>query len=127
MRRSAAGLPELGPSDALLREFDAAKRALVGGGMKPDVAHAAAARRVDYRERFMAEIRASAAAMASLRRVVADAKAGDLYLMCMCPWRTREEACHTYLLLELARELDPALRLLPEPAPRARSGLNRAR
>jgi hypothetical protein len=38
--------------------------------------------------------------------------------MCMCPYRTRGEACHTYLLLELARELDPALTILPEPRPR---------
>jgi hypothetical protein len=40
--------------------------------------------------------------------------------MCMCPYRTPGEACHTYLLLELARELDAGLTILPEPPPRAR-------
>jgi hypothetical protein len=38
--------------------------------------------------------------------------------MCMCPYRTPGRACHTYALLDLARELDPSVRELPEPAPR---------
>jgi hypothetical protein len=52
--------------------------------------------------------------------VVEEARSGDVYLMCMCPYRTPGEACHTYLLLELARELDAGLTILPEPPPRAR-------
>ena len=58
--------------------------------------------------------------MQALRTIVEEARSGDVYLMCMCPYRTQGEACHTYLLLELARELDPDLALLPEPALRPR-------
>jgi hypothetical protein len=38
----------------------------------------------------------------------------------MCPYRTAGDACHTYVLLDLARELDPALTILPEPRPKRR-------
>jgi hypothetical protein len=55
-----------------------------------------------------------------LRTILEEAARGDLYLMCMCPYRTPGEACHTYLLLELARELVPSLEILPEPPPRRR-------
>jgi hypothetical protein len=89
--------------------------------MDADRAHAEAGRLVDYRARFIHEIRQSPAAMGALRAVVAEARTRDLFLMCMCPYRTREEACHTYLLLDLARELDPALPLLPEPRPRGQT------
>jgi uncharacterized protein YeaO (DUF488 family) len=119
MRTGTTGYPELGPSPALLTEFTARKRELVKRGRPSEVAHAETARLIDYRRRYRAEIRASAAARAALRKVVDEARERDLYLMCMCPYRTREQACHTYLLLELARELDPTLRLLPEPHPRA--------
>src|SRR5262245_2890435 len=120
MRRGGAGLAALAPSEALLTEFLAKKRALIASGRSPDAAHVEASRLIDYRRRFRAEIRSSPGALAALRRVVAEAAAGDLYLMCMCPYRTPESACHSYLLLELARELDPAVKLLPEPAPRPR-------
>ena len=43
--------------------------------------------------------------MAALRRIVEEARSADVYLMCMCPYQTAGGACHTYLLLELAREL----------------------
>ena len=79
-----------------------------------------ACRRIDYRARFVAKIRASAPAMRALRQVVDRARRDDLFLMCMCPYETPERACHTYLLLDLARELDPTLPLLAEPGPRAR-------
>ena len=118
MRSGSSGYPELGPSPALLAEFVARKKALVAQGRPADRAHAETARLIDYRRRYRAEIRKSAAGRAALRRVVDEARERDLYLMCMCPYRTREQACHTYLLLELAHELDPKLRLLPEPAPR---------
>jgi hypothetical protein len=121
MRRGGRGLAVLGPSEGLLRDFQAEKRALERAGRTAAVAHAEASRRVGYRDRYLREIRGSAAAMAALGDVVARARQGDLYLMCMCPYRTRGRACHTYLLLDLARELDPALRLLPEPAPKSRS------
>jgi len=120
MRRGAAALAVLAPSEALLADFIAKKRALVETGRDRHAAHAEACRLIDYRARFRQEIRSRPGAMAALRRLVQDAAAGDLYLMCMCPYRTRESACHTYLLLELARELDPTVALLPEPAPRPR-------
>ena len=38
---------------------------------------------------------------------------------CACArYRTPGRACHTYALLDLARELDPTVRELPEPTPR---------
>lgn len=120
MRRGTAGLAVLAPSEALLADFLAKKRALVAAGRDAEAAHAEACRLIDYRSRFRQEIRASPGAMAALGRLVREAATGDLYLMCMCPYRTRESACHTYLLLELARELAPGLRLLPEPVPTPR-------
>jgi Active DUF488-N3 subclade len=120
MRRGGAGLVALAPSEGLLAEFLAKKRALVASGRSPDAAHAETSRLIDYRRRFREEIRSSPEAMAALRQVIEDAATGDLYLMCMCPYRTPESACHSYLLLELARELDTRVKLLPEPAPRSR-------
>ena len=126
MRSGTAGLKALAPSAELLAAFQAQKRALAAAGMRPGQAQAKAGRLVRYRERFRREIRSSRDARTALREVVALAKAGDLYLMCMCPWKTPGKACHTYLLLELARELEPRVRLLPEPAPR-RAGAGAAR
>ena len=118
MRQGAGGLKALAPSPELLAAFVAEKRGLVKDGLDADRAHAEASRRAEYRTRFRAEIRSNPAALDALRQVVAESKVGDLYLMCMCPWRTRDEACHTYLLLDLARELDPSVAILPEPTPR---------
>jgi len=126
MRSGTAGLKALAPSAELLAAFQAQKRVLAAAGMRPGQAHAEAGRVVRYRERFRREIRSNPEARAALRDVIALAKAGDLYLMCMCPWKTPGKACHTYLLLELARELEPRVRLLPEPAPR-RAGAGAAR
>jgi hypothetical protein len=121
MRAGAGGLKVLAPSAALLRDFLAAKRALVRQGMAPDAAHAAAHRRLGYRERYLAELRARSGAIAALRGLLDEARTRDVYLMCMCPYRTRGRACHTYALLDLARSLDPRLRRLPEPVPRGQA------
>ncbi len=117
MRSGAGGLKLLAPSAALLAEFLAAKRALVRQGLAADAAHAAAHRELGYRDRYLAELRARPGATGALRRVIDEARTRDVYLMCMCPYRTRGRACHTYALLDLAREVAPELRRLPEPAP----------
>jgi hypothetical protein len=118
MRAGAGGIKALAPSAALLAEFQARKRALVRAGAAPDAAHEAAHRAMDYRRRYLEEIRARPAALPALRQLIAEAHDRDVYLMCMCRYRTPGRACHTYALLELARELDPRVRYLPEPAPR---------
>jgi hypothetical protein len=51
--------------------------------------------------------------MQALRTLVEEARSADVYLMCMCP--TARGACHTYLLLDLARELDAGLTLTRAP------------
>lgn len=117
MRSGTAGLKALAPSAELLAAFQAQKRALTAAGIRPGRAHVDASRAIRYRDRFRREIHSNPKARAALREVIAQAKAGDLYLMCMCPWKTPGKACHTYLLLELARELEPGVRLLPEPVP----------
>ena len=127
MRLGTAGLKVLAPSTRLLQAFAGRKRALEKTGLQADEAHARASRETDYRRRYLDEIRAKPVALRALRELIAESRAGDVYLMCMCPYRTREEACHTYLLLDLARELDPSVRLLPEPAPRAARGPRRRR
>jgi uncharacterized protein YeaO (DUF488 family) len=118
MRAGAGGVKVLAPSDELLAEFLARKRALMQAGTAADAAHSAAHQAMDYRERYLAELRARPDALAALRQLIAEARTGDVYLMCMCAYRTRGRACHTYALLDLARELDPQVRELPEPAPR---------
>jgi hypothetical protein len=110
MRRGAAGLKALAPSVELLEEFERARKRLDGD-------RAAAARAVDYARRFTSEIRRSTSSMEALRSLVAEAATRDVYLMCMCPYRTPGRVCHTYLLLDLARELAPDLPLADEPAP----------
>ena len=88
-------------------------------GAAADAAHAEAHRTLGYRERYLAEIRGPAGrarrAPPAHRRVP---RPRDVYLMCMCRYQTPGRACHTYALLDLARELDPTVRELPEPAPR---------
>jgi hypothetical protein len=118
MRAGTAGIKALAPSDALLAEFQARKRALVRTGTPPDQAHAAAHRAMGYRERYLDEIKGRPAGLAALRQLLAEARGADVYLMCMCPYRTPGRACHTYALLDLAQELDPRVKELPEPAPR---------
>jgi hypothetical protein len=120
MRAGTAGVKVLAPSDALLGEFQARKRALRRAGATSDAAHATAHRAMGYRERYLEEIRARPGALPALRQLIADARTADLYLMCMCAYRTPGRACHTYALLDLARELDPSLRELPEPKPGVR-------
>jgi hypothetical protein len=80
---------------------------------------------MDYRERYLEEMRARPGALAALRQLIAESRTCDVYLMCMCAYRTPGRACHTYALLDLARELDPTVRELPEPAPR-RAGTSKS-
>ena len=118
MRAGAAGIKALAPSVELLTEFQERKRALVRAGTAPEAAHRGAHEAMGYRARYLAEIKARPGALAVLQALIAEARAGDVYLMCMCPYRTPGRACHTYALLDLARELDPKMRELPEPVPR---------
>ena len=110
MRAGTAGIKALAPSAELLEEFQARKRTLIRTGTPADAAHAEAHRALGYRERYLAEIRARPDALAALRALVAEAHTGDVYLMCMCAYRTPGRACHTYALLDFARELDPGVR-----------------
>jgi hypothetical protein len=119
MRAGRVGLKALAPPPDLFEDFRREKAALRKTGLDASRLHAQTFGRVRYRERYLDAIRASAEAMAALRAIVEEARAGDVYLMCMCPYRTPGEACHTYLLLELAREVDAGLTILPEPRPRA--------
>jgi DNA invertase Pin-like site-specific DNA recombinase len=118
MRAGAGGVKALAPSADLLAEFQARKRALVRAGARAEAAHAEAHGAMGYRARYLAEVKARPGALGALRELLAEARAGDVYLMCMCSYRTPGRACHTYALLDLARELDPTVRQLPEPAPR---------
>jgi hypothetical protein len=120
MRAGRAGLKELAPPPDLFADFQREKVALRRPGQDTAGLHAETFRRVRYRERYLRHIRASAESMAALRAIVDEARSGDIYLMCMCSYRTPGEACHTYLLLELARELAPTLEILSEPRPRLR-------
>ena len=121
MRAGAGGVKALAPSDELLAEFQERKRALVRAGAAPDMAHSAAHREMGYRGRYLGEIKTRPDALPALRQLIVEARTGDVYLMCMCPYRTPGRACHTYALLDLARELDPTVRELPEPAPRGQA------
>jgi hypothetical protein len=118
MRAGTSGIKALAPSPELLGDFQAKKRALVRAGKAADAAHAEAHRALGYRERYLAEIKARPEALAALRALIAEARTADVYMMCMCPYRTPGRACHTYALLDLAREHDPAVRELPEPVPK---------
>jgi hypothetical protein len=117
MRAGRAGLKDLAPPVDLFADFQRDKAARKKPGGDPGL-HAEVFERVQYRDRYLRHIRSSAGSMAALRAIIDEASAGDVYLMCMCPYRTAADACHTYLLLELARELAPALVILPEPQPR---------
>ena len=120
MRAGASGIKTLAPSDELLAEFQARKQALVRAGTAPEMAHVAAHQAMGYRGRFLDEIKARPDALAALGQLIVEARAEDVYLMCMCPWQTPGRACHTYALLDLAKELDQRVRELPEPIPRRR-------
>lgn len=120
MRLGTSGVKSLAPSLELLADFSQRKKKLISEGLDSQEAHARAFRETDYRERFVAEIRANPKAIEHLRDIVRQARAADIYLMCMCPYRTKEWACHTYILLDMAREMDVGLKLLDEPGPRPR-------
>jgi hypothetical protein len=116
MRAGTAGIKALAPSPELLADFQGKKRELMRAGKSADDAHTEAHRALGYRERYLGEIKARPEAVAALRALIAEARDRDVYLMCMCRYKTPGRACHTYALLDLAQELDPAVRLLPEPA-----------
>lgn len=118
MRAGRAGLKELAPPPDLFADFQREKAALKKPGRDAGQIHLETFRNVRYRERYLDAIRTNPEAMQSLRALVGDARTRDVYLMCMCSYRAPGEACHTYLLLELARELDGDLGILPEPPPR---------
>jgi hypothetical protein len=120
MRAGTAGLKALAPSAALLSEFQARKRALIHAGVPSNAAHADAHRAMRYRERYLEEIRTRPGGLQAIRQLIADSRTSDVYLMCMCAYRTPGRACHTYALLDLARELDPSVQQLPEPKPGVR-------
>jgi hypothetical protein len=120
MRAGTAGVKALAPPPDLFEAFRREKTALMKGGFGADRAHAEAYARTRYRQRFLDHIRSSPASMQALRALVAEARERDVYVMCMCPYRTPDDACHTYLLLELAREIDPAIEILAEPRPKRR-------
>jgi hypothetical protein len=116
MRAGAAGVKALAPPVDLFEAFRREKVALKTAGASADRAHADAFTRTDYRRRFLSSVRSSPASMQALDRIVAEARERDVYLMCMCPYRTPDEACHSYLLLELALELDPTTIFEPRPS-----------
>jgi uncharacterized protein YeaO (DUF488 family) len=118
MRAGTAGIKALAPSPELLGDFQAKKRALVRVGKTADQAHTEAHSLLGYRERYLAEIKARPEAMAALRALIAEAGERDVYLMCMCRYQTPGRACHTYALLDLARELERGIRELGEPVPK---------
>ena len=120
MRAGAAGVKALAPPVDLFEAFRREKAALKKTGASADRAHADAFARTDYRRRVVSSVRSSPSSMRALEGIVAEAGERDVYLMCMCPYRTPGDACHTYLLLELAREMDPTLTILPEPRPKPR-------
>jgi hypothetical protein len=125
MRAGRAGLKELAPPSDLFADFQREKAALRKTGRDAGQIHRETFANVGYRARYLQAIRASPEAMRALRALVEEARSGNVYLMCMCPYRTPGDACHTYLLLELARELDGDLTLLPEPRPRPRDSSRR--
>jgi hypothetical protein len=120
MRAGTAGRKELAPPPDLFADFQREKAGLKKSGLDPGQLHGETFERVSYRERYLRYIRTSAQSMAALRAIVDEARAKDLYVMCMCPYQTPGQACHTYLLLELAREMAPDVEILPEPRPRGR-------
>jgi hypothetical protein len=120
MRLGPRGLKILSPSKQLLSDFKGKKAGLMKGGMEPGEAHAEAFRLVNYRERFRREVLSNPDAVKAMRTLLGEAKEKDIYLMCMCPYKTPDSACHTYLLMEIAREMEPSVRLLSEPEPRGR-------
>jgi hypothetical protein len=120
MRAGTAGVKALAPPLDLFEAFRSEKTALVKKGLGADRAHAEAYARTEYRRRFLDHVRSSPESMRALQALVAEARERDVYVMCMCPYDTPGRACHTYLLLELAREIDPSIQILAEPRPRRR-------
>jgi len=120
MHAGTSGVKELAPPADLFDAFRREKTALIKGGLAADRAHAEAYVRTGYRQRFLDHVRSNPASMQALQTLVAEARERDVYVMCMCPYRTAGEARHTYLLLELARELDPLVTILAEPRPARR-------
>jgi hypothetical protein len=121
MRAGRAGVKALAPPEDLFADFSREKTAAKRDGESAEDAHATAFRRSDYAARFRRYILTSADSRNALGALVEESRTRDVYVMCMCPYRTRGEACHTYLLLALAREMDASVHILPEPPPKSRA------
>jgi len=117
MRAGRAGVKALAPPDDLFADFTRAKADAKRSGTSAEDAHATAFRHAHYAKRFRDHILSHAESREALHALIEESKDRDVYLMCMCPYRTPGEACHTYLLLSLARELDRSARIIAEPAP----------
>src|SRR5262245_22062167 len=117
MRAGRAGVKALAPPEDLFADFTREKAAGKRAGASADQAHVTAFERARYAERFRHHVLGHAEGRDALRELIEEAKTRDVYVMCMCRYRTPGEACHTYLILNFAKELDPAVRILPEPAP----------
>jgi hypothetical protein len=127
MRAGRAGVKALAPPDDLFADFSREKAAARRAGATAEAAHLAAFRRSRYRARYRRHVLGNPESRAALRALVEEGKRAPVFVMCMCPYRTAGQACHTYLLLELARELAPGLRIAREPKPAPRAGSPRAR
>ncbi len=96
------GNDELAPSESLLAEFMAAKRALerrFGKGSAEAQNRAFLACR--YEERFRRQIHGDPVALERLRRLAERARREDVYLVC---YEGRGKACHRRILLRIAQE-----------------------
>ena len=122
MQAGRAGLKALAPPEDLFADFSREKSEAKRAGASAEEAHATAFHRADYGARFRRHILSGADSRQALLALIEESKTRDVYVMCMCPYRTRGEACHTYLLLALAQEMDPAVRILPEPPPKLPGG-----
>ncbi len=94
--------PELAPSADLLGEFMDAKAELKRDGVPDTRAHNQAFEAVNYRERFVAQIRQDSSALRTLAELARQSAHRDVYLVCYC---AADKACHRHLLIELAQTL----------------------
>ena len=125
MRAGRAGVKALAPPEDLFADFTREKAAAKRAGAPADRAHVEAFERARYARRFRHHVLRHAEGRDALRALIEEAKTRDVYVMCMCPYRTPGNACHTYVILDLAKELDPAVRILAEPAPAREAKVSR--
>jgi len=94
--------PELAPSTDLLSDFMDAKAALKRDGDPDTRAHNQAFEAVNYRERFVSQIRQDDDALRTLSHLAERSADRDAYLVCYC---AADKACHRHLLIELAETM----------------------